>query len=126
MSYVADTLLFTGVTFEDEVPAILDAINTALNAAQGYSVRGFHNVTEHAGGNKAMQVTIFASAINSLRVHAFIRELQKVDWPPLEVDWLQLAVNNEHNSGFGIVEVFRDPAYSEPADVWSMEQEDDF
>jgi hypothetical protein len=124
VSHVADVFLLTDTPVGDLDPAdpegdlahrVSVAVAPALNGAT------FAAIPLEALprlGHKVAQCVALYGAFNYLDVPTLVERLRSLDWPALGVDSAQLVVQDEHDSGFGLVDVWRDPA---AAPAWALD-----
>ena len=55
-------------------------------------------ISDHAGGNKAMQCEVWAAAINYFDIEAFAAAVKSIEWE--YPDSVQLLVKDEHDEWF--------------------------
>lgn len=114
MSYVTAVILLFDLTSEEDERQLIDE----LNASPVFEYTGqFALITNHAGGKKHPQLEIAAAGFNFLRIDDLLSTLRTFDWKKYDVAWAQVAIQDEHDEGCGLVEVYRD--YGSP---WSLDK----
>jgi len=91
MSYVTDIILISHYLKQDTI----DEINGWLI---GYQRNGLYEVTEHAGGSKAMQCEVHMGAFNYLGLEEFLEFIKTLPWE--EKKQMQLLTKEKHDDKF--------------------------
>lgn len=113
MSSVTAVLLMTDLTDggDAEEGRFLDAINTFFDDTPGLCA-----LTAHTGGTKHPQALIFGGGMNYLNEAEFLAFLRAFPWEEHGCRWAQVAMQGEHDAGFGLVDAYRAPGVDAP---WS-------
>jgi hypothetical protein len=87
MSHVADVLLFTPIS-----EAGVAEVQTWLRDNKWPELV---EIGQEAGGNKCMQVEVWAAGINYFNIQGFVAACQSVKWE--RPAWVQLLIKNEND-----------------------------
>jgi hypothetical protein len=101
MSYVCNIILAFDAF---DASKVVGAVNAGFPEARD----GLNLISpEEPGGNKAMECDVAMGAFNYLPVEKYVEYLRGFPWADHRVSWAQVMVCDQHNSGFGVVDLHR-------------------
>ena len=100
MSHVTAVLLFTDSDSDD----LLAAVNAF--AGLGAPV-GLQWLTAAFGGTKHPQVDVAGAGVNYLSIPDFLAHLRGINWSQWDCAFVQVAMQDEHDTGLGLVDIYR-------------------
>ncbi len=108
MSVVTNVILTFGIGEKDiytgnwyEHPIVMDVLNGWLAEKPIRKHRGFHEVDQHVGGEKAFETPIYAAAFNHFDLEEFLDYVEHMPW--VEPECVQVMYQCQDEETFTVV-----------------------